>query len=60
MDWIGTAGLAGTFGFGILSLYQWTALKALRRATRAHAQATYNICWNIGNDNHLITESDGP
>jgi hypothetical protein len=56
MDWIGIAGLAGTFGFGVLSLYQWTALKALRQATRAHAQATYNICWNIGNDNHLITE----
>jgi hypothetical protein len=56
MDWVGITGLAGTFGFGILSLYQWTALKALRQAIGAHAQTTHNICWNIGNDNHLVTE----
>jgi hypothetical protein len=42
MDWIGITGLAGTFGFGILSLYQRTALNALRRAIRGHAQTTYN------------------
>jgi hypothetical protein len=56
MDLIGSAGLVGTLCFGIVSLYQWTALKALRKGIRAHAQTTYNISWNIGTDNKNITE----
>ena len=57
MDWIGIVGAAGTFGFGILSLYQWTALKALRRAIRAHAQSAYNLYWNIGGDTGFVSNA---
>jgi hypothetical protein len=47
---ISIAGAVGTFGFGILSLYQWTALTALRRAIKAHTQTAFNIFWNVGNE----------
>jgi hypothetical protein len=50
MEWIGIVGTVGTFGFGILSLYQWTALSALRRAIRAHTQTAYSNFWSIGNE----------
>jgi len=50
MDWISALGTAGTLGFGILSLYQWTALRALRRAIKAHTQTAYNNFWNVGNE----------
>jgi len=57
MDWIGIVGAAGTFGFGILSLYQWTALKALRKAIRGHAQAAYNHYSNIGADTSFVSRA---
>jgi hypothetical protein len=50
MDWIGILGAVGTFGFGILSLYQWTALTALRKAIRAHTQSAFNNWWSIGTE----------
>jgi hypothetical protein len=57
MDWIGITGLVGTFGFGVLSLYQWTALNALRRAIRGHAQTAYNNYWNIGVDTSVVSNA---
>ena len=50
MDWISVVGTVGTVGFGILSLYQWTALQALRRAIKAHTQTAFNNFWNVGNE----------
>jgi hypothetical protein len=49
-DWVSIIGSAGTLFFGFLSLYQWTAITALRSAIRGHAQTAYNILWNIGHD----------
>jgi hypothetical protein len=57
MDVIGVLGTVGTFGFGILSLYQWTALKALRKAIRGHAQTAFNNYRNIGSDTSFITSA---
>jgi hypothetical protein len=57
MDWIGITGFVGTFGFGILSLYQWTALKALRKAIRGHAQTAFNNYYNVGTDTGFVTNA---
>lgn len=50
IDGISIAGSIGTFGFGVCSLYQWTALSALRRAIKARTQTAYNNFWNVGNE----------
>jgi hypothetical protein len=60
MDWISIAGTTGTFGFGILSLYQWTTLTALRKAIRAHAQTAYNNFWSVGNEMEQLIKAVTP
>jgi hypothetical protein len=50
LDIISVLGTAGTLIFGVLSLYQWTALGTLRRAIKAHTQTAFNNFWNIGNE----------
>jgi hypothetical protein len=50
ISWVSVIGSVGTIGFGVLSLYQQTALTALRRAIKAHTQTAYNNFWNIGNE----------
>jgi hypothetical protein len=54
-DWVAIAGTVGTFGFGLVSLYQATTLSTLRGAIRAHTQIAYNNYWNIGADAGHIT-----
>src|SRR5271165_4062863 len=44
------AGSIGTLGFGILSLYQWTALSALKKAIRAHSQTSWNNFWTAASE----------
>ncbi len=50
MDAISAIGTVGTIVFGVLSLYQWNALTAMKRAIRAHAQTSYNTLWSVGNE----------
>jgi hypothetical protein len=57
MDWLGIAGLVGTFGFGIVSLYQRTALSAIRGAIRSHSQSTFNHYWSIGADTSFVSKA---
>ena len=51
---VGILGMCGTFGFGILSLYQWTTITGLRRAMRANTQTLYNNFWSVANEAEQI------
>ena len=59
MDAISIIGTLGTLGFGILSLYQWTALTALKKAIRAHTQTAFNNFWSIGNEMDQASKIEG-
>ncbi len=48
LDAVGIVGVAGTFYFGIRSMFQSSDFETLQRALRAYNQALYNNLWRMG------------
>lgn len=59
MDIVGAVGTVATLLFGGFSFYQWTDIRAMKKALRAHAQSTYNAWWYVGlRTERLLTLDD--
>jgi hypothetical protein len=50
LDVIGLFGVAGTFYFGIRSMFQSSDFESLQRTLRANSQGLFNNLWRIGDN----------
>jgi hypothetical protein len=56
-DVLGAVGLAGTFYFGIRSMFQSSDFEALQHALRAYNQGIYNNLWRMGENADLALKT---